>query len=104
MTIETIEWKLIDMIKRGIISFQKDDSVYVFRRKKNGHPRALKDNEEYFIRNIDSDSLFVAKHSTDGVGWLAPIRVHKTYMMNKNTLRDIKLNLILEETNLTNLI
>jgi hypothetical protein len=96
---ESETWKLVDMIKRGIISFQKDDSVYVFRRKKSGHPRALKDNEEYFVRNIDSDSLFVAQHSSDGIGWLSPIRVHKTYMMNKQTLRQIKINSLLNETN-----
>lgn len=99
-----VEWKLVDMIKKGVITFQKGDVVKVFRRKVNGYPRGLKDDEEYFVRNIDSDSLFVAQHSSDGIGWLSPIRVHKTYMMNKNTLRDIKLNSILGETNLINLI
>ena len=99
-----VEWKLVDMIKKGVITFQKEDVVKVFRRKVNGYPRGLKDDEEYFVRNIDSDSLFVAQHSSDGIGWLSPIRVHKTYMMNKNTLRDIKLNSILGETNLINLI
>ena len=99
-----VEWKRVDMIKKGVITFQKEDVVKVFRRKVNGYPRGLKDDEEYFVRNIDSDSLFVAQHSSDGIGWLSPIRVHKTYMMNKNTLRDIKLNSILGETNLINLI
>jgi hypothetical protein len=99
-----VEWKLVDMIKKGVITFQKGDVVKVFRRKVNGYPRGLKDDEEYFVRNIDSDSLFVAQHSSDGIGWLSPIRVHKTYMMNKTTLRDIKLNSILGETNLINLI
>ena len=96
---EAETWKIVDMIKKGIISFQKDDPVYVFRRKKNGHPRALKDNEEYFVLNQDSDSLFVSQHSFDGVGWKSPIRVHKTYMMNKQTLRQIKINSLLNETN-----
>jgi hypothetical protein len=99
-----VEWKLVDMIKKGVITFQKGDVVKVFRRKVNGYPRALKDDEEYFVRNIDSDSLFVSQHSSDGIGWQAPIRVHKTYMMNKTTLRDIKLNSILGETNLINVI
>lgn len=91
MITESLEWKLVDMIKRGIISFQKNECVYVFRRKRNGHPRALKDNIGYFILSEDSDSLFVIQ--TDGV---AAIKVHKTYMVNKKTLRDIKLNLILD--------
>lgn len=94
---ESLEWKLIDMIKRGIISFQKNECVYVFRRKRNGHPRALKDNIGYFILSEDSDSLFVFQ--TDGTesSNTTPqlIKVHKTYMVNKKTLRDIKLNLIL---------
>ena len=63
-----VEWKLVDMIKKGVITFQKGDVVKVFRRKVNGYPRGLKDDEEYFVRNIDSDSLFVAQHSSDGIG------------------------------------
>ena len=94
-----VEWKLVDMIKKGVITFQKGDVVKVFRRKVNGYPRGLKDDEEYFVRNTDSDSLFVAQHSSDGIGWLSPIRVHKTYMMNKQTLRQIKINSLLNETN-----
>ena len=94
MITESLEWKLVDMIKRGIISFQKNECVYVFRRKRNGHPRALKDNIGYFILSEDSDSLFVFQ--TDGTENTAAIKVHKTYMVNKKTLRDIKLNLILD--------
>jgi len=99
-----VDWKLVDMIKKGIITFQKGDVVKVFRRKSNGYPGGLKDDEEYFIGSIDNDSLYVSKHSSDGIGFTQPIKVHKTYMMNKNTLRDIKLNSILGETNLINLI
>lgn len=92
-------WKLKDMIKRGIITFQNNDTVIVFRRKSNGYPRHLKDGDEYIIQSVSCDSLFVSQHSTDGVGWNQQIKVNKTYMIPKNILRDVKINSILDETN-----
>lgn len=89
-------WKLKDMIKRGIITFHKGDSVIVFRRKSNGYPRSIKDNEEYIITGIEDSSLIVSKHSTDGIGFLPPKKVHKTYMIQKFMIRDLKINSILE--------
>ncbi len=90
-------WILTDKIKRGIIGFQIGDEVICFHRKGNGHPRAIKDSTTYIVKNIDLDGhITVAEHSSDGVGFLQPIRVHKTYMIQKNILRDIKLNEILK--------
>jgi len=87
---------ITDKIKRGEISYNIGDQVVVFRRKSNGHPRSLKDDITYVVRGIDLDGhITVAQHSTDGVGFLQSIRVHKMYMINKSTLRDIRLNSIL---------
>jgi hypothetical protein len=36
--------------------------------------------------------------ASDGVGFMQPIRVHKTYMINKSELRNIKLNYLFDET------
>ena len=91
------EWKLSDMIKKGMISYSVGDKVIVFRRKSNGHPRGIEDNIEYTIKRVESDSIMVALNSSDGIGWLQPIKVHKTYMMPKNALRDINLKKILNE-------
>ena len=92
-------WKIKDNIKRGFISFEVGDEVVCFHRKGNGHPRAIKDSITYIIKSIDLDGhLLVAQHSSDGIGFLSPIRVHKIYMIQKNTMRDIKLNSILNET------
>ena len=92
-------WKINDMIKRGIITYHKGDDVVIFKRKSNGYPVGIKDDVVYNIRVVERDSIYVAQHSSDGVGWLQPIKVHKTYMISKRILRNIKLNSILDETN-----
>jgi hypothetical protein len=92
-------WILKDRIKRGFISFEEGDEVVCFNRKVNGHPRSIKDGVTYIIKSVDGDGhLTVAEHSLDRVGFLQPFRVHKIYMIPKSTLRDIKLNSILNET------
>jgi hypothetical protein len=93
-------WVLKDKIKRGIIYFGIGDEVICFCRKSNGHPKAIKDDTVYTVKNIDSDGhIYIAENSSDEVGWLQQIRVHKTYMIPQYILRDIKLNSILNETN-----
>lgn len=91
-------WCIIDDIKRGKTEFIEGDEVMVFRRKPNGHPRGLNDDEFYIVQKIENDSLIVAQHSSDGVGFLQPVKVHKTYMISKRFLREIKINSILKET------
>lgn len=93
------EWIITDLIKRGKINYETGDEVVVYKRKQNGHPRAIKDGVIYIVKGVDSDGhLLVAQHSTDGVGFLQSIRVHKMYLINKSILRDIKLNNLLNET------
>lgn len=100
-TLEMINtWVLKDRIKRGFISFEQGDEVVCFNRKTNGHPRSIKESVTYVVKGVDSDGhLIVAQHSSDGIGFLQPIRVHKIYMIPKIILRDIKLNNLLNETN-----
>jgi hypothetical protein len=88
-----------DMIKNGKVSYCVDDEVIVFKRKPNGHPRSLKDGVSYFIKKVELDGhLIISEKSGDGNGWLQPIKVHKMYMINKSILRDVKINLLLNET------
>jgi hypothetical protein len=89
-------WKIKDMIKSGEIRCEKGDKVIVFRRKKSGYPKAILDGVEYTVRNTDNDALYVAVHSADGVGWMQPIKVHRSYMINLNMWRDYKLSVILD--------
>ena len=84
------------MIKSGEIRCEKGDKVIVFRRKKSGQPKAILDGVEYTVRNTDNDALYVAVHSADGVGWMQPIKVHRSYMINLNMWRDYKLSVILD--------
>ena len=84
------------MIKSGESRCEKGDKVIVFRRKKSGYPKAILDGVEYTVRKTDNDALYVAVHSADGVGWMQPIKVHRSYMINLNMWRDYKLSVILD--------
>ena len=90
-------WKIKDMIKSGQIRCIEGDKVVIFRRKKSGYPKAILDGVEYTVRNSDNESLYVAVHSSDGVGWMQPIKVHRSYMVSKSLWRDWRLTLILED-------
>lgn len=85
------------MIKSGQIRCIEGDKVVIFRRKKSGYPKAILDGVEYTVRHTDNESLRVAVHSSDGHGWMQPIKVHRSYMVPKNIWRDWKLSLILED-------
>lgn len=89
------EWKITDMIEKGLVSYVKGEKVVLFRRKSNGYPKGIKDGVEYTIRGIYGEGIEVALNSSDGVGWLQSIKVHKTYMIPKYALRDINLNILL---------
>ena len=92
------EWRLADMIKKGMIPYAIGDKVVVFRRKSNGYPKSIKDNIEYTIKRVENQSIEVALNSSDGVGWLQSIKVHKTYMLPKYILRDINLKKLLDDS------
>lgn len=85
-----------DKLRQGDITYNVDDEVVVVRRKKNGYPHSLKDDVIYIVRRIENDNLIIAQHSSDGVGFLSPIKVHRTYVCNKSLLRDIKIDDILK--------
>jgi hypothetical protein len=89
------EWLIADMIKRGLVSYVKGDKVVLFRRKSNGYPKGIKDGIEYTIRGIYGDGIEVALNSSDGVGWLQSIKVHRSYMITKYVLREFKLTKLL---------
>jgi hypothetical protein len=87
---------LIGHIKNGSVDYKVGDKVICFRRNSRGHPRSIKDDVEYTIKSITYDDLFVATHSLDGIDWNQIIKVHKSYMISRKALRDIKINEILK--------
>lgn len=93
-------WVIKDNIKRGKTKFFIGDEVIVFRRKNNGHPRSLKDNETYIVRKVENDCLIITEAR---IGYETSFidehkKVHKTYMISKRYLREVKINSILKET------
>jgi hypothetical protein len=86
-----------DLIKRGFLSYNLGDDVILFRRKNNGYPNKIKDDITYTIEEINHDGhVFIREKNSD---LFARIKVHKSYLINKSILREIKLNSILGETN-----
>ena len=49
----------------------------------------------YVFKRVEGESIYVALHSSDGIGWLQPIKVHRTYMIPKYALREVNLNRLL---------
>ena len=89
------EWRITDMIEKGLVSYVKGDKVVLFRRKSNGYPKGIKDGVEYTIKEIYGEGIEVALNSSDGKGWLQSIKVHRSYMIPKYALRDINLEKLL---------
>jgi len=89
------EWRISDMIEKGLVSYVKGDKVVLFRRKSNGYPKGIKNGVEYTIKGIYGEGIEVALKSTDGKGWLQSIKVHRSYMIPKYALRDINLEKLL---------
>lgn len=87
-------WIIRDKIKRGLISYHVGETVVLFRRKKT-YPK-LEDDVEYTIQSIENDFLFVRKNNPNGLGYSQPIKVHKTYVISKSGLRDIKIDILLK--------
>ena len=86
-------WIIVDRIKRGILYYNIGDEVVLFRRK-GKYTQDIDDKQTYTITDIQGDFLIVNKKSLNGMGWMAPIKVHKTYMVPKYGIRDIKIDIL----------
>lgn len=85
------KWKIKDMIKKRQITFKNGDEVIVFRRKKNGYPRGLKDGVTYIVFQILNDVVILKGDTIDS----KLKKVHNTYIIGKSELRDLKIESIL---------
>ena len=43
-------WKLVDKIKSGVVTYSPGDELILIRRKSNGYPNAIKDDERWFLK------------------------------------------------------
>ena len=93
-----INWHIIDSIKNGTIKYRAGDEVQVFRRKKNGYPKGLEDDVTYYVLEDNGDTVTISKNRAEHLKKFATSfkRIHKTFLINKAALRDIKIKLILK--------
>jgi hypothetical protein len=85
-----------DLFDRNRITFLEGDRVVLFRRKANGHPRALEENVIYRIVKFDVDNLILVKDEVFGTfdnssfissSEYKEIKVHRSYVIPMNINR-----------------
>jgi hypothetical protein len=92
-----------DGIDRKQIKFFVGQKVVVFRRKISGHPRSLRDGYTYTIKRIENDSLIVYQESPitsklqENGFQPKEFKVHRTYLISVEYLRDEIINDILKD-------
>ena len=89
-------WKLVDKIKSGLVTYSPGDELILIRRKSNGYPNSIKDDEQWFLKKEDREFLIIEKSSLDGIGKYQERRIHRTYFIPKYYLRHIKLDELLK--------
>lgn len=89
-------WKIKDTIMSGGISFVIGDRVIVFRRKGNGYPRQLTDGNTYVVIRLWGDSVEVLEEGKDLVGRPNGYKVHKSFLIQKDIFREIKIDELLK--------
>jgi hypothetical protein len=89
-------WKLKDTIMSGGIAYTIGDRVIVFRRKGNGYPRQLKDGTTYVVIRLWGESVEVLEEGKDLGSRPNGYKVHKSFLIQKDTYREIKIDELLK--------
>jgi hypothetical protein len=89
-------WKLVDKIKTGLVAYSPGDELVLIRRKSNGYPNSIKEDERWFLKKVDNEYLIIAKRASDGIGWIQEKRIHRTYFIPKYYLRHLKIEELLK--------
>lgn len=84
-------WKIQNDIKYRNIIFKLNDDVILFKKKSNGYPKSLFIGETYEVIHVELNHITVRHKKLKGI----TAKVAKKYFINKETLRDIKINKIL---------
>jgi len=97
-------WKLVDKIKTGLVTYSPGDELVLIRRKSNGYPNAIKDDETWFLKKVDGEYLIITKRALDKIRplrqftlkFLEEKRIHRTYFVPKYYLRHLKIEELLK--------
>lgn len=82
-------WRIKNSINNGEINYKIGDIVVLFRRK-GKNPRRLEYNTEYVVKEVIGDYLNIEIDSL-------LFKVHKTYMIQKSYIRDIKISRLISK-------
>ena len=89
-------WKLKDTIMSGAIACTIGDRVIVFRRKGNGYPRQLIDGTTYVVIRLWGESVEVLEEGKDLGGRVNGYKVHKSFLIQKDIFREMKIDELLK--------
>lgn len=81
-------WKIRDLIITGVIKFNINDVVILFRRK-GKNPKNIEYDQDYVVISIDMDFLLVESISKQ------VFKIHKTYVVPKYYIRNMKIDKII---------
>ena len=73
---------LTDKIKRGIPIFSIGEFVIVFRRKRNGHPKALEDGVVYIVEEFNGERLGLRTKDPSATSWAAKGYLARLYWVH----------------------
>lgn len=78
--------------KDHVSNLQTGDRVVVFRRKKNGYPKCLKDGIVYKVKYVNGDDVIIALYRST-----VDYKIHKSYLIDIQFVRDELIAKLLEE-------
>lgn len=86
-------WKIKDEIKNNKITFNIGDEVILYNKKSNGYPKGLIIGESYLVENVkEIDKIIISSKN----GYIQSRKVCNKYFINKQILRNIKIDQLLD--------
>ncbi len=85
--------KLWDIAKN--ITYVHGEVVVLSHRRSDGYPTTLEFGIDYFVYLIENDFVLIRVRSSDGIGWMPAIKIHKIYVLPKSIYRTKKIESLL---------
>lgn len=82
-------------VKDKYFEYELGDLVKLVRKKKNGHPKALKLGESYRVIKVENQDLFLKNQKSEEGSDFRIVKVNKDYFVPIEKMRDELINDIL---------
>lgn len=96
-------WEIHNNIRFGLIEYHIGDTVMLFWKRGDGYPKYLRIGDIGEVKKVELNHLIVDFKGTYG-NWInstnftnTQVKIAKKYMINKQVIRDLKINEILND-------